>query len=270
MRPISPSICESTIALLQPPYDVFIPIKTGWRPGEGGPKGEILAWWLRSGEKQQPEFDWLEHRPHGVPLIVILPLPSEVLGTRPLLSAIMDLRPTGVLPVGDLSTPERILELVNCGPSNLPATLMSYIEWRQLVLNAEVWREIRMLFEISPEVKSIGAASRRLYASRRTLGRHFATVGIPVPSHWLQFARLFHAAVALQSGRYTVAQVASRYNYPDAFTLSNQMKRLLDCRPSELRYVSGWEWLVEAWFQQEIRNGGFDLQKQRRAFLSDD
>jgi hypothetical protein len=33
--------------------------------------------------------------------------------------------------------------------------------------------------------------------------------------------------------------------------MSNQMKRLIGHRPSEVRELLGWEWLVEAWLKQE-------------------
>jgi AraC-like DNA-binding protein len=48
-----------------------------------------------------------------------------------------------------------------------------------------------------------------------------------------------------------VFRIAARFGYPDGFTMSNQMKRLVGHRPSEVRQLLGWEWIVEAWLKRE-------------------
>ena len=83
------------------------------------------------------------------------------------------------------------------------------------------------------------------------------TNGLPVPSHWLHFARVLRAALLLQSSAVTLAEAARRYGYPDGFALSNQMHRLVGVRPSDARRYLGWDWLVEAWIQTEAADGGF-------------
>jgi transcriptional regulator GlxA family with amidase domain len=90
-----------------------------------------------------------------------------------------------------------------------------------------------------------------MYISRRTLGRHFALSGLPVPSHWLQFARLLHVSIQLQNETGAAFRIATRAGYPDGFTMSNQMKRMIGYRPTEVRNWLGWEWLLEAWLRRE-------------------
>jgi hypothetical protein len=51
--------------------------------------------------------------------------------------------------------------------------------------------------------------------------------------------------------------VAFDLGYSDGFSLSNQMKRLLGIRPRHVAARLGWEWVVECWIQEEIREGGF-------------
>jgi hypothetical protein len=51
-------------------------------------------------------------------------------------------------------------------------------------------------------------------------------------------------------------QVARSLGYPDGFTLSNQMSRLVGLRPSIARERLGWEWVVEAWLAREAARGG--------------
>jgi AraC-like DNA-binding protein len=97
--------------------------------------------------------------------------------------------------------------------------------------------------------------SRSLYVSRRALGRRLALEGLPVPSHWLQMGRLLRVAVRLQNSEATVSSVAFEHGYPDGFSLSNQMERLMGHRPSEVRRRLGWEWLVESWLRREAGAG---------------
>ena len=46
----------------------------------------------------------------------------------------------------------------------------------------DVFREVKRIFELAPEISSVTKLARRMYTSRRTLGRHFALSGVPVPS----------------------------------------------------------------------------------------
>ena len=112
--------------------------------------------------------------------------------------------------------------------------------------------------ELAPEVASISKLSRRMYTSRRTLGRHLSAAGLPVPSHWLQFARLLYISVQLQNDSSAIFRIACRAGYPDGFTMSNQMKRLIGYRPSDIRACLGWEWIVEAWLRREAEVGNLD------------
>jgi AraC-like DNA-binding protein len=146
-------------------------------------------------------------------------------------------------------------------PRQIGATLTSYLTRRQLLTQDDIRRKVRKIFESVPEVTSVSKLARRLYTSRRTMGRRFAAAGLPVPSHWLQFGRLLQASFRLQDDRYTVGRVAARIGYPDGFTLSNQMKRLIDCRPSDVRHNLGWEWIVEMWIRTEANTGGIDCDR---------
>jgi hypothetical protein len=37
--------------------------------------------------------------------------------------------------------------------------------------------------------------------------------------------------------------------------MSNQMKRMIGYRPTEVREHLGWEWIVEAWLRREATAG---------------
>lgn len=253
----------SRLALFGPPYERFTPIDISWEPPPPPPRGLALVWWLEDGELQQEQFQWLADRPWGLPLFIILPPPTNIERALPLLSYINSLSPRAVLPGGPLVTPLHLRRMLRTPPRQLGATVTSYLTRRQLLVQDDIRRGVRKIFESIPEVTSVSKLARRLYTSRRTMGRHFAAAGLPVPSHWLQFARLLMASFRLQDDRYTVARVATRLGYPDGFTLSNQMKRLLDCRPSDVRRHLGWEWIIEMWLRTETGTGGIDRVRYR-------
>ena len=77
-----------------------------------------------------------------------------------------------------------------------------------------------------------------------------------MPSHWLHFSRLLRVAIRLQNSGESVLSAGYELGYPDGFSLSNQMARLTGYRPTEARMYLGWEWLLEAWLQQEADTGG--------------
>lgn len=249
---------DPMIALFAPPYDGFQPITTSWSAPSIPPRGLALVWWLRDGAAQEEQFQWLYDRPRGLPLFLVLPPAKEIARTMPLLEYVTELNPHSVLPSGKLTTPAHLRELLCRPPRQLASAVTTYLVRRNLLTTDEVRREVQRLLECIPEVRSISKLARRLYTSRRTLGRHFSAVGLPVPSHWLQFGRLLYVVLHLQSDPAAVFRIASRAGYPDGFTMSNQMKRLLGCRPTEVRSHLGWEWVIEAWIRQEARTGGID------------
>jgi len=254
---------ESSLALFGPPYERFEPIDTTWRPTNLPPRGLALVWWLADGKGQADEFKWLSNRPWGLPLFIVLPAPTEIPKTLPLLPHLNGLTPRAILPGGPLATPLHLRRLLAMAPRQFGSAITSYLTRRQLLVRDDIRRNARKIFDAIPETWSVSQLSKRLYISRRTMGRHFAAAGLPVPSHWLQFGRLLHAAFHLQGNTHSVARVANQVGYPDGFTLSNQMKRLIDCRPSDVRQHLGWEWIIEMWIKTEANAGGIDSARHR-------
>jgi AraC-like DNA-binding protein len=62
---------------------------------------------------------------------------------------------------------------------------------------------------------------------------------------------LLHACLLLQADDTAIFRIANRLKYPDGFTMSNQMKRVIGVRPSQVREMVGWEWIVESWLAKE-------------------
>lgn len=243
----------SPLALFRPPYDSIEPCDASalremddvdqW-------KGCALVWHMIQADAEQL-FAELRTRPVGMPLIVVLPPPSYIRGVSTMLPLARYLEPRMIIPYGLLESPLHLREILASPPKSIPVTLTNYLVRRGLLRTRKTIREFCRTVELAPDTRSIASLSQRLYTSRRTIGRHFSASAMPVPSHCLQFARVFFVAIHLQTGDSTIFRIASRFGYADGFTLSNQMKRLIGYRPSEVRSLLGWEWLVEAWLKRE-------------------
>lgn len=261
------------IALVKPPYSDLIEIGLTWEPARLPPRGMMLVWWFIDATTQAHEFEWLLNRPRGLPLTIVLPPARSIARTLPLLNYVGSLNPRGVLPAGRLASPSLLRHLLRTPPRSIAEALTEYLTMRKMLRTDRIREEIRTVFELSTDITTVSALAQQLYVSRRTLGRHFAREGLPVPSHWLQFARLLRACLALQNESASVGKIALRLNYPDGFTMSNQMNRLLGIRPTNMREYLGWEWIVELWLRRELQQGAIDVHRYSnslRHYVDDD
>jgi AraC-like DNA-binding protein len=246
------------IRLFSPPYrQLDAQPVSSWRSA-ACLRGHAVIWTLGDGVRQQHELALLRERPPALPLIVLLPPAEQIRRALPVLGAVPTLDARSVLPGAALGEPDRLRLALATRPGTLPDSVTRFLVRRGLLRNERMRTEVRRILELAQDTASIGRLSRRMYMSRRTLGRHFSLAGLPVPSHWLQFGRLLNVVVHLQAESSAVFRVATRLGYPDGFTMSNQMYRMTGCRPSEVRRLLGWEWVVEAWLRQEAATGGLD------------
>lgn len=213
-------------------------------------KGAAIVWHMVPGSAEAC-YDLLRRKPVGLPLIVILPPPAYIREVVNLLPLARYLEPRMILPHGLLDTPFRLRQILATPPKSVASVLTDYLTRRGILRTRKAVREFHRIVELAPDTRSVTNLSRRLYTSRRTIGRHFRASCMPVPSHCLHFARVFYVALQLQTDDSAIFRVASRFGYTDGFTLSNQMKRLLGYRPSQVRHILGWEWLIEAWLKKE-------------------
>jgi len=248
-------------SLFAPPYCAYLPFD----PQEGFPskpeviRGAALVWCMGEGHGPR-SLAAAADRPGGVPLILLLPPAGQLRRLRPrILEAVEEARPHSILPHHPRPDPEETLHLLRSAPDAPASELIDYLRWRGVHLDRETRRIVTRIVELSTHVSSLTAVARGVYLSRRALGRRFRDRGLPVPSHWLQFARILRATIALQGSGASLFDVARSIGYPDGFTLSNQMDRLLGVRPSLIRERLGWEWVAEAWLLQERQSGGLAM-----------
>jgi AraC-like DNA-binding protein len=246
------------IHFFAPPYHALETRSTPCWPDVTRLRGHAVVWTLGDGARQQHELALLRERPPALPLIVLRLPADQIRRALPVLGAVPTLDARSVLPGAALGSPDRLRLALATRPGALPDAVARFLVRRGLLRSERLRKEVVRILELAHDTSSIARLSRRMYMSRRTLGRHFAQAGLPVPSHWLQFGRLLNVVVHLQSESSAIFRVATRLGYPDGFTMSNQMFRLIGCRPSEVRRLLGWEWVVEAWLRQEARAGGLD------------
>jgi len=237
-----------------PPYRSLEPIKHPSQfPQSRFPhRGAALFWNLRVGAWGSG-FRAVRERPPGVALFILLPPVSELEGTDRLLDLMEHCRPHSVLPFIQELDPEELVPILRRFPTDFSMEVTEYLVWRGIEVDLDTRRLIRKTFDLSGELRTVTALSRSLYMSRRALGRRFMTRGLPVPSHWLHFGRILRACLHLQKNDANLYSIACHLGYPDGFSLSNQMMRLTNLRPSLLRECFGWEWIVEAWLHQEAQ-----------------
>ena len=228
--------------------------------------GSALVWSMADG-RQPACADAVSDRPGGLSLLVILPAGEAVVSDPQIMHDVQRARPHGILPFHPEPSASDLAQVLRTPPADLGGEVTDYLRWRGLGIDRDTAHIIRRIVDLSAELRSVSAVSRGMYLSRRALGRRLMSRGLPVPSHWLQVGRLLRVAIKLQNGDATVSSIAFDLGYPDGFSVSNQMERLIGYRPSEVRERLGWEWILEAWLRREAERGGLTptLSRQCRA-----
>lgn len=234
----------------RPPYHSFSPLPLGWSPEEPDPGGAVV-WFMSPTPGIYPEMEWVHDRPSWLPLFVVLPRPDEIVAIAPILRSLADCRPRAVIPSAGRGLAPALRTLLAAPPRSLPSAVADLLEDAAMIHDQRTREVIEAVFAAAPQVSSIQRLAAGMYQSRRTLGRFFQDRGLPVPSHWLQFARILHVAIQIQNTRLNINRISARFGYSDGFTMSNSMKRLTGYRPSFVREHLGWEWIVRAWINGE-------------------
>jgi AraC-like DNA-binding protein len=237
------------LSLFRPPYRVCTPVDGDLRSASA--PGASLVWYMTPTGQVEREFEVVRYRPPSLPLFIVLPEPEEILPLTTLLRAVPGLRPRGVLPSAGHGVVPALRTLLTTPPPALPRAVVTQLEATGIIQDDETRSTVETIFSAAPRISSIQKLAGIMCQSRRTLGRFFRRRQLPVPSHWLQFARVLHASIQLQNTRTNVNRVATRYGYADGFTLSNSMKRLTGYRPTFVREHLGWEWILDVWLRRE-------------------
>lgn len=248
---------SASLSLLSHPYCALRPLggDRSLLKAEGRRPGCALVW-RATAPPDRKDLEMVNRRPGGLALLVVLPPASEVAQQAEFLVLVTEARPQSILPFHEVSSPRELAQALRRPPEDLAVDVTDYLAWRGIRLDQSTRHIVRKIVELSADLRSVTALSRSLYISRRALGRRFMRQGLPVPSHWLHFARLLRVAIRLQNTEESVLSLGYDLGYSDGFSLSNQMARLMGQRPSDARRYLGWEWLMEAWLRREADTGG--------------
>lgn len=242
-----------------PPYVDMVPLPEIRRlTSSAGIDGTSIVWCMSA--RFVSAIERVAARPTGVALVMVLP-PSGTVQREDLLAAVEATRPAAVLPHHPQPAPSDVRVLLREPPPHLAAHVVDFLVWRGTSLPTDGRRLLTRTIELSRDLRSVSALARALHVSRRALGRRFADLGLPVPSHCLHFGRLLQAHLLAQFEEANLSSVASELGYPDSFSMSNQMARLLGIRPSTGRRRLGWEWMVECWLRREGLEAGCTAMK---------
>ncbi len=246
-----------TLSILTHPYRQLQPVTRDRAQLKEAARlpGSALIWRMGP-ERREGIHALVENRPGGLSLIAILPPARSVERDPELVRLVNRTRPHGLLPHHGEPHPTDLATVLSRPPLDLCSEITDYLAWRGLVVDRDTAQLLRRIVELSADLRTVTALARGLYMSRRALGRRLMTRGLPVPSHWLQIARILRVAVRLQNSDASIVTLAYAAGYPDGFSMSNQMHRLIGYRPSQLREYLGWEWIFEAWLRAEAEKGG--------------
>jgi AraC-like DNA-binding protein len=255
---------HAALFVLSPPYqsaEVLASNRSLGLSHQPIPAGSILIWNMGGEGNSTSTLHVVARRPFGVPLVIYLPQADTwKRKVRESFRIIEEARPARILPYQPSLGLADIVQLVREGPGALPAELLDYLSWRGFWIDQETRQMLYRIGELSEEITTLGSVARSLYTSRRSMGRRFQIRGLPAPSHWLKLFRILRAAILMQRTGLSLQDVARNLHYPDAFTLSNQMYRLIGVRPEVVRDRVGWEWILESWIVREEALGNFGFQ----------
>lgn len=262
------------LSLLKHPYTHLHPLTGDGASVRAAARepGTALVWQMEQ-EGCRAGAEIAKQRPGGIPLLVILPPGRESDSSTVLLNVLHRTRPLGILPYHPNLLPNDLAQVLRKHPADLAADVTDYLRWRGIDVERDTVQLIRRIIDLSSDLRTLSAVCRSLYVSRRALGRRFSRGGLPVPSHWLQIARILRVSIRLQNAEITVSSSAFELGYPDGFSFSNQVERLVGVRPSMVRMRLGWEWIFESWLRKEAETGRlcttrtFDEKRATRAVI---
>lgn len=244
------SLPDQGLFRFSPPYQGYTHVHLGWTPQDPRP-GASVVWFMASAGDIISELEWLRTRPSWLPLFIVLPNTGDILSLVPVLRKISQLGPRAVIPAARIGLAPALRTLLAAPPHDLSKAVTHYLHGIGMIQDIQTGKTIEEIFRLAPQSRNVENLAARMCRSRRTLGRFFQDRGLPVPSHWLQFARILHVATQIQNTNKSVNRIAARYGYTDGFTMSNSMKRLTGYRPSFVREHLGWEWVVSIWIRRE-------------------
>ncbi len=195
------------------------------------PVAAVLLSVSRCQDEQLPELDRLVQGFPAIPTVALMNGPGHS-------DVLLRLGARGIREVIDVNAPEgwrRLRALVE-GPGT-PATARI----QGPILNAlnEAPPDAKLFFEAlircAPHHVTVRRLARTLHVSPSTLLSRFQRAGIPSPKSYLAALRLLHAALLLEDGGRSVADVAYRLEYSSPQSFGRHVRAMLGVTATEFR-----------------------------------
>lgn len=207
-----------------------------------------------------PEQDWpvlhacvpqLRSRFPALPVVLRLKHPSPDPEFLNFVRRTGGLRVRAVLPQNGLS-PE-LLRRMMTEPIDIADDVVEWLSIRKVSSSHYVADLIHEIFRRTVRGSDAGDLQLSIGESARTARRRFQARGLPSPGQWREVARAIHAALWLQreQGMSQLA-VAVEHGYSDHSALSHQMVHLFGLRPTKIRELVAWEWLLDRWLNRTM------------------
>ena len=199
----------------------------------------IVAPWDRLGLAVAPALLEIRKRLPALPIAVYCPLSAKAVRE--------------VVALTRAGADEVILQDVDEGSSELWSRLLVSVSRRAAAqalahlrpfIASEIEPIVSYCLERADERLTVEGVAATFSIHRKTLVNRFAAAGLPSPNQLISWCRLLLAARFLEDPGRSVEQVALTLGFGSGPALRNMIRRHTQLRPSELRALGGWTYLV--------------------------
>lgn len=133
-------------------------------------------------------------------------------------------------------------------PFRVGAGVVEGLRLRRWRVPARAGTLVEQLVDGSAEHAELGPLLHRLREPGGAVCSYLRNHRLPAARDWFQLGRALHAVLALQrEPDRPVQEVARGLRYSEAASLSRQLQQVFGARPTCVRSLLGWEWLLDRW-----------------------
>jgi hypothetical protein len=166
-------------------------------------------------------------------------------------------RRVGRLPVRGVTvdpvTEPTLRRILSC-PDDIGGDVVDWLAFRGFRFGPALSRSLEMIFSRATGHRLLGDLLRETGEGEGTLRRRLQKKALPPPNSWFCAARSLTAMLRLQADpELSLSSISHEHDHADHSALSQQILRCLGSRPSHLRALLGWEWMIEQWLKRDVR-----------------
>jgi hypothetical protein len=258
--------------LFAPPYHEAIPVRGSAQVSPIYPAGTVLCLKLDSLSRGWADLNIvLPHIWTHFPTIpVVLHLSACPASDIDIVRRVGRLAVRGV--TVDPVTEPTLRRILSC-PDDIGGDVVEWLAFRGFRFGPALGRSLEMIFSRATGHRLLGDLLRENGEAEGTLRRRLQKKYLPPPNAWFCAARSVTAMLRLQADPgLSLSSISHEHDHADHSALSQQILRCLGSRPSHLRALLGWEWMIEQWLNRDARTRAvverYDGSDSRTARLS--